>query len=182
LETGLEESAKKARSGAVGSCHKAPAGASAAGLRNSVKSEQNSIRRGPIEADKVRADPVPFASESARRAMSGGITTSNATISPVSFNLMRDRRWRQCMFFGHRPPSSLVLRWPTMTNDSDKRDPDGMPHAKASRQDSRQQRLKLALRDNLKRRKSQARQRGKIADAPSNDHERALDDESERGG
>jgi len=88
------------------------------------------------------------------------------------------------MFFGHRPPSSLVLRWPTMTDDSDKRDADGVPHAKASRQDSRQQRLKLALRDNLKRRKSQARQRGKMADAPSNDHERALDDDtgSERGG
>ena len=71
-----------------------------------------------------------------------------------------------------------------MTDDSDKRDVDGVPHAKASRQDSRQQRLKLALRDNLKRRKSQARQRGKMADAPSNDHERALDDDtgSEGGG
>jgi hypothetical protein len=71
-----------------------------------------------------------------------------------------------------------------MTDDSDKRDADGMPHAKAPRQDSRQQRLKLALRDNLKRRKSQARARGKMAEAPSNDHERPLDDEtgSEEGG
>ena len=75
-----------------------------------------------------------------------------------------------------------------MTDDSDKRDADGMPHAKAprrdSRQDSRQQRLKLALRDNLKRRKSQARARGKMAEAPSNHHERALDDDtgSEEGG
>ena len=71
-----------------------------------------------------------------------------------------------------------------MTDDSDKRDADGMPHAKAPRQDSRQQRLKLALRDNLKRRKSQARARSKMAEAPSNHHERALDDDtgSEEGG
>jgi hypothetical protein len=88
------------------------------------------------------------------------------------------------MFFGHRPPSSLVLRWPTMIDDSDKREAESAPCAKESKQDSRQQRLKVALRDNLKRRKSQARQRGKMADAPSNDRERALDDDtgSERGG
>lgn len=71
-----------------------------------------------------------------------------------------------------------------MTDDSDKREGHGEPRAKDSRQDSRQERLKLALRDNLKRRKSQARQRGKMTDAPSNNHENALDDdsESERGG
>jgi hypothetical protein len=61
-----------------------------------------------------------------------------------------------------------------MTDDSDKREADGAPRAK----ESRQERLKLALRDNLKRRKSQARARGKMADAPSNDHERALDDDT----
>jgi hypothetical protein len=61
-----------------------------------------------------------------------------------------------------------------MTDDSDKREADGTPRAKGLRQE----RLKLALRDNLKRRKSQARARGKMADAPSNDHERALDDDT----
>jgi hypothetical protein len=46
--------------------------------------------------------------------------------------------------------------------------------------DSRQDRLKSALRENLKRRKSQARerdeQRNKTTSAPSNDHEDVLDD------
>ena len=35
----------------------------------------------------------------------------------------------------------------------------------------RQDRLKRALRENLKRRKSQARERGNVTSAPSNDHE-----------
>jgi hypothetical protein len=61
-----------------------------------------------------------------------------------------------------------------MTDDSDKREAESAPRAK----DSRHERLKLALRDNLKRRKSQARQRGKMTDAPSNDREDALDDET----
>jgi len=67
-----------------------------------------------------------------------------------------------------------------MTNDIDKRE-GGAPRAKDSSQTSRQQRLKLALRDNLRRRKSQERQRDKMADAPSNDHERALDDDTGSG-
>jgi hypothetical protein len=37
--------------------------------------------------------------------------------------------------------------------------------------DSRQDRLKLALRENLKRRKEQARERSKITDALSAGHE-----------
>jgi hypothetical protein len=35
----------------------------------------------------------------------------------------------------------------------------------------RQDRLKRALRENLKRRKSQARERSNVTSAPSNDHE-----------
>jgi len=69
-----------------------------------------------------------------------------------------------------------------MTNDIDKREGEGAPRATDSSQTSRQQRLKLALRDNLKRRKSQARARDKMADVPSNDHERALDDDTGSGG
>jgi hypothetical protein len=47
-----------------------------------------------------------------------------------------------------------------MTDDSEKREREaGGP----ARKDSRQERLKLALRENLKRRKSQARGRGDIA-------------------
>jgi hypothetical protein len=83
-----------------------------------------------------------------------------------------------------------------MTDDSDKRGAEGAPRRKKeTRQDSRHERLKLALRDNLKRRKSQARERddkarddkernsktrGKMTDAPSNHHEDALDDDTGR--
>jgi hypothetical protein len=46
----------------------------------------------------------------------------------------------------------------------------------ASPKDSRQDRLKLALRENLKRRKSQVRGRGDAAPASSEDTDAALDD------
>ena len=45
--------------------------------------------------------------------------------------------------------------------------------AKASRRD----RLKVALRENLKRRKAQARERGKVSDASSSGRETSLDGE-----
>jgi hypothetical protein len=63
-----------------------------------------------------------------------------------------------------------------MTDDSDKRE-----EGASRTNDLKHERLKLALRDNLKRRKSQARARGKMADAPSNEHERALDDGTRSG-
>jgi hypothetical protein len=87
-----------------------------------------------------------------------------------------------------------------MTDDSDTCGTKGAPHQKETARDSRHERLKLALRDNLKRRKSQAKTRddkarddktrddkarddntrGKMTDAPSNDHEDALDDDTGR--
>jgi hypothetical protein len=84
-----------------------------------------------------------------------------------------------------------------MMDDSDKWGVEGPPRQdqKETRQDSRHERLKLALRDNLKRRKSQAKARdnkerddkarndkarGKMTDAPSNHHEDALDDDTGR--
>lgn len=77
-----------------------------------------------------------------------------------------------------------------MTDDSDTRGTKGAPRQKDTARDSRHERLKLALRDNLKRRKSQAKARddrerndtarGKMTDAPSNHHEDALDDETGR--
>jgi hypothetical protein len=82
-----------------------------------------------------------------------------------------------------------------MMDDSDKRGAEGAPCRNETRQESRHERLKLALRDNLKRRKSQARERddkarddkernskarGKMTDAPSNHHEDALDDDTGR--
>lgn len=47
----------------------------------------------------------------------------------------------------------------------------------SQRKDPRQDRLKLALRENLKRRKSQARER-KEGGTPSNDHETPLQGEA----
>ena len=57
-----------------------------------------------------------------------------------------------------------------MIDQKDKREGQGSAGAKASRQD----RLKLALRENLKRRKSQARERDKITAEPSQDDEAIL--------
>jgi hypothetical protein len=48
-------------------------------------------------------------------------------------------------------------------------------------QDPRRERLKQALRENLKRRKFQIRERGKLTPAPSTRHETALDEKSADG-
>jgi hypothetical protein len=62
-----------------------------------------------------------------------------------------------------------------MKDDKHKREgQSGTPAKKNPRRD----RLKQALRENLKRRKSQARGRGDVTIAPSNDDEVSRDDES----
>jgi hypothetical protein len=63
-----------------------------------------------------------------------------------------------------------------MIDEKDKRE--GQSSARAK--DSRQDRLKLALRENLKRRKSQARERDKTTADPSQDHEAVLHQEAAR--
>ena len=64
-----------------------------------------------------------------------------------------------------------------MSDDQGKRD--GQESAVAK--DSREDRLKLALRENLKRRKSQASGRSDAGSAPSEDADAALDDASGKG-
>ena len=59
-----------------------------------------------------------------------------------------------------------------MTDDKTKAQSKTGPDVK----DSRRDRLKLALRENLKRRKSQARGRDDLAAAPSEDVAASLDD------
>jgi hypothetical protein len=49
---------------------------------------------------------------------------------------------------------------------------------RAAAKNPRQDRLKLALRENLKRRKSQARGRGDVAATPSDEVDASLHDES----
>jgi hypothetical protein len=58
-----------------------------------------------------------------------------------------------------------------MKDDKDKRSPAENP---------KQDRLKLALRENLKRRKSQARGRSHMAVAPTDDVDISLHDDSEK--
>jgi hypothetical protein len=65
-----------------------------------------------------------------------------------------------------------------MTDDKDKREGQSKASAKNAPKDPRQDRLKLALRENLKRRKSQAKGRGDVAIGPSNGDGVAPHDES----
>jgi len=60
-----------------------------------------------------------------------------------------------------------------MIDEKDGGEGQSAARAKGSRQD----RLKLALRENLKRRKSQARERDKMIAQPSQDHEAVLHQE-----
>jgi hypothetical protein len=56
----------------------------------------------------------------------------------------------------------------------------GKDPTKDPRKDPRRDRLKLALRENLKRRKSQMRGRGDVTIAPSNTYKVSLDEDSEK--
>ena len=68
-----------------------------------------------------------------------------------------------------------------MKDDKHKREGQtGSPAKKNPGKDPRQDRLKLALRENLKRRKSQARGRSDITTAPSNDDDVSLHDASKK--
>lgn len=64
-----------------------------------------------------------------------------------------------------------------MSGETDKDERRGLRGA-----NSRRDRLKAKLRENLKRRKSQARERGKTTGAPSNDHEKHLTEEAGKRG
>ncbi len=84
---------------------------------------------------------------------------------------------RQCMWFARRcilPVLNVYSNGPAMKDDKANRDRPISSPAK----DSRQDRLKLALRENLKRRKSQARGRSDAVGASSEDADASLDDGS----
>jgi hypothetical protein len=66
-----------------------------------------------------------------------------------------------------------------MQDDKNKREGQGGAPAKNSGRDTRQDRLKLALRENLKRRKSQSRGRSDVISASSDDADASLDDGDE---
>jgi hypothetical protein len=82
-----------------------------------------------------------------------------------------------CMWFGRRyilPVLDVYSNGPAMKDDKANRDRQISSPAK----DSRQDRLKLALRENLKRRKSQARGRSDAVGASSEDADASLNDGS----
>ena len=63
-----------------------------------------------------------------------------------------------------------------MQDDKDKRE----VQTGSLKKNPKQDRLKLALRENLKRRKSQARGRSRVIAAPSDDVDASLHDNSEK--
>ena len=71
---------------------------------------------------------------------------------------------------------------PTMKDGNDKREGQPGSPKRNSRQDSRQDRLKLALRENLKRRKSQARERADFTPSSSAADEVTRDNSEESPG
>jgi hypothetical protein len=79
---------------------------------------------------------------------------------------------------GFRPSAFLQAGHVTMTDDKDKREGQSGTSAKNALKDPRRDRLKLALRENLKRRKSQARGRSDVTVASSNGDSVAPHDES----
>ena len=68
-----------------------------------------------------------------------------------------------------------------MQDDKHKREGQtASPAKKIQGKDSRRDRLKLALRENLKRRKSQAKGRNDVADAPFNEDDASPHDAGEK--
>lgn len=80
-------------------------------------------------------------------------------------------------------PIDLFVAVSWYSNDSGMSDDQGKRDGQkiAASKDSREDRLKLALRENLKRRKSQARGRGDAVSASSEDADAALDDANGKG-
>ena len=117
---------------------------------------------------------------------------ARASLNPVSAGLVRFPRpltraasTSECTNHdvatkrGHRLLSGaprLYSDHSTMTHEKDNHD----RQAAASAKETRQNRLKLALRENLKRRKSQARGRGEGAGTSSETTEASLDDADEK--
>jgi hypothetical protein len=82
--------------------------------------------------------------------------------------------WQRGGAIGYSAARAIPLFGPTMTSEKGNRG----RHGAASASESRQDRLKQALRENLKRRKSQAR--GRSEGASSETTEASLDDAGEK--
>ena len=139
---------------AAGSCHKDPSGASTRKPGKTAKTGQNQL--GPPGPGK--AEPIRF------RISTAGRQATNQ-------DMAARQRHRLCSAPQLNSDNS------TMTDEKEKRE----RHNAGPAKDSRQDRLKLALRENLKRRKSQARGRSEPAGASSENHDASLDDANGKG-
>jgi hypothetical protein len=195
----MRESARKPPARCAVPCHKAIGRASEERLRGHQKRPKISAGgRGLLQPYQLRADPVPdFVPERLERLDRADHGLKSGHFVGLVSNLIRSMT-----LICHLPilaeNSSAASREPaiklpiglfsapcgdgsaassdgsTMKDEKDRR---AAPAAKNPKPDSRQDRLKLALRENLKRRKSRARGRGDPAPASSHDDQAAPHDD-----
>jgi hypothetical protein len=157
---------------AGGSCHKGPSGASARGGMNGPKIVKNPrlLRSGSFRA--LGLEPIGFPTIPGRRpecriATSHGLAAALRVIAATAGEAHYVQPPRRG---GVAAGSIKVFDGLTMTGDQDR----AAGKNDAEVKDLRRDRLKLALRENLKRRKSQARGRGE-ASASSESADASLD-------
>jgi hypothetical protein len=151
--------------------------------RDAFQARQNRQKSGFRLFFALRSPPIPGRSVpyrwSAGLDACSGRSFTESTIFLAVPNAMRRALagWAvhvpsRLVYLVYSWPQNLHSDCPGMNDDRDKR---GRP---TGPQDSRQERLKLALRENLKRRKSQARGRSDAGSASSGHEDAALDDAS----
>ena len=189
----------------AGSCHKAPSGASTRRGRERPKMTQNQ-QEPPVPASfgSILANPVPDFPSSPDRANHDGQFHHFAGVVPMLPGIEHDpdpqgrvsAKWltvflatdakrlrgddAQAKIAAIARPANKTQYDPALQIQGSRMKDDrksGEPP-----KNSRQDRLKLALRENLKRRKSQARGRSDPAAASSEDVDASLDDAGEGPG
>ena len=169
-------------------CHKAPARASAGLARRPQKRPKS--RRRPVAAfiRSIAGRSGSRFPRRARRAVTGSTENSRKPCCcrgrEVGF-MCPDRRLRARARHDMPPPMfGMAARWrthsngSTMTDDKDERE----GRAGRWRKKLQRERLKQALRENLKRRKSQARGRNETTAAPSHDEARTTSRQRRKAG
>jgi hypothetical protein len=165
---GIQDSAETGPYKAADPCHKDPACASARPACAGLKKRQNQLAK-PANGFGQLSGPVrfPILLAVGPKARPGIDDCTNAARNTICWPIREPNRLRSPP--GDKAMSSIgfspghMSRF-TMQDESDKDDRQTGGHAKNPRTD----RLKLALRENLKRRKSQARARSDVATASSN--------------
>ena len=156
----IKRSGPKGPSRRADPCHKGPGFASAGRAFETLKTAK-SARNRPLSP--------PFADIAAKiqRSIVGADNKcpSAAKIDPIRWSSGASSFIAACISAIGRGTNSDRF---AMTDDSNRAEGQTAGAARNPRHESRQQRLKQALRENLKRRKTQARGRGDPASRPSN--------------